>query len=161
MLYSYPPIQGKLKSMTRLEKAKWLKRAKKELIKRFGTSFDGDLEGKVWVFVFLSWEFKQRRKIHFFWKRSIQSFHRNASRWRSSPRWKMIQGAETKRRGMMSSMSVAASRWPISESPWRSTSSGLGRKTKRNTRRLDDVEWKLYASRAFKGIWFAIVVTDL
>lgn len=32
--------------MTRLEKAKWLKRAKKELVKRFGSSFDGDPEEK-------------------------------------------------------------------------------------------------------------------
>ena len=33
--------------MTRLEKAKWLKRAKKELFKRFGTTFDGDSDEKV------------------------------------------------------------------------------------------------------------------
>ena len=30
--------------MTRLEKAKWLKRAKKELVKRFGGNFDGDTD---------------------------------------------------------------------------------------------------------------------
>ena len=30
--------------MTRLEKAKWLKRAKKELVKRFGGTFDGDAD---------------------------------------------------------------------------------------------------------------------
>lgn len=37
-------LKGKLKSMTRLEKAKWLKRAKKELVKRFGTTLDGDAD---------------------------------------------------------------------------------------------------------------------
>ena len=32
--------------MTRLERAKWLKRAKKELVKRFGGSFDGDADSE-------------------------------------------------------------------------------------------------------------------
>ena len=41
---TFTKLLGKLKSMTRLEKAKWLKRAKKELVKRFGTTLDGDAD---------------------------------------------------------------------------------------------------------------------
>ena len=44
LFFTSTNLLGKLKSMTRLEKAKWLKRAKKELVKRFGTTLDGDAD---------------------------------------------------------------------------------------------------------------------